>query len=99
MLGDVGDPKPVRPVGSKAPFYEVRCGRHMWDSSGAPASTDAGAPSSAHQHFHGAMTNHQAVSERQLGVNATGAIGPMAVQVDSPDELGEESVPDRPRRW
>jgi hypothetical protein len=48
---------------------------------------NAGNPGAMHEQLHGAMTNLQNVTERQLGVDPASAIGAAAVGVDAADEV------------
>jgi hypothetical protein len=71
----------------------------MGDSSGVPAPADPGDPGSVHEQFTGAAAGRTATTERQLGVDATSPISAVAVEMDLADDLGQERMPDRPRRW
>ena len=99
MFGDVGDPQPVGLVAPKAALHEIRRGRDVGDPSEAGASGDAGDSGAAHQQLDRAVTDGHAVTQDELSLHAARAIGAAAVLVDAADDLGQERVPDRPRRW
>jgi hypothetical protein len=94
VLGDVGDPEPVRAVRGELPLDQVSdrfLSRHAFR---AAAQRQTGQPGALHQQPHRVVPDHQAVGALQLSQYPGTAVGGV---VDLADKVGQPRVPDRPR--
>ena len=75
VLGDVGDPQPVGFRATECAVNEVRCGDDPRDFLAAARcwkSVDLG---SGHEHLDCVVTDLDASTHREFGVDAAGAVG------------------------
>jgi hypothetical protein len=96
VLGDVGDPEPVRAVCGELALDQVGdsfLGRHAFRPA---AQRQPGKPGALHEQCHRVVADQQAVGALQLGADPGLAVGAVGGVVDLPDQVGQPGVPDRP---
>jgi hypothetical protein len=101
LLGDIGDPQPVRCWWGEVALDQVRCWGGLWVAAGQPAQPAPMAAleaSSAHQSGHAFAAHVQVQTKPQLGVHTRGAIGPAAAGMDLADLVSERLVSHGPLR-
>jgi hypothetical protein len=75
VLGDVGDPQPVRFDSGEVPVDEVGGGNDAWDLLASFRAWEAVDLGSRHQHLDGVVADLDASVEGEFSVDASGAIG------------------------
>ena len=95
MLGDVGDPQLIGLVAMKLPVDTVAGGGHPWDVAKARAPRDSLNPSASHQHLDRLVTDGDALSEDQVGMDTPDAVGSSRDGVHLADHVGEPDMADR----
>ena len=98
MLGDIGDPELVRLVTMKLPLGTIAGRGHPGDVAKVRAPRDSLNPSASHQHLDRLVTDGDALSEDQVGMDTPDALGATRGAVHLPDHVGEPGVADRAGR-
>jgi hypothetical protein len=98
MLGDVGDPEPVRFGPCEVPSDEVAGGGLVGDAPVPRPAAEALQARLPHQEPHRLLTDRQAVAQGQLRVHASVAVHAAEVDVHLLDEIGEPRMADRSLR-
>jgi hypothetical protein len=75
MLGNVGDPEAIRIISVELALDEVVGRGHVGDPAKAWASCEPGDSGPCHQHLDGAVTDRDAESHGELGVDTPGPVG------------------------
>ena len=95
VLGDIGDPELVRLVTMKLPLGTIAGSGHAGDVAEARTSGDALNASAPHEHLDCLVTDGDALSEDQVGMDASDALGASRGDVHLADHVGEPDVADR----
>ena len=95
MLGDVGDPQLVGLVAMKLPVDPVAGGGHSRDVAKARAPGNPLDASASHEQLDRLVTDGDALSEDQVGMDTPDAVGASRRDVHLPDHVGEPDVADR----
>ena len=98
VLGDVGDPQLIGLVTGELAVHQVTGGRTVGDLAIAGPARQAGQAVAAHHQLNGAARHDDAPSVRQLGVDASGAVGATGGVMDLADDLQQHPMAHRPRR-
>jgi hypothetical protein len=85
MLGDIGDPQLIGLVAMKLSFDPVAGGGHTRDVTKARAPGDSSNASASHQHLDRQVTDGDALSEDQVGMDTPDAVGAPRRDVYLPD--------------
>ena len=91
VLGDVGDPQPVRIVAVEVAVDEVAHCWHVVLRSTPSRAWQALQAGSTHQNLHRVVTDADPLPEGQFGVNTAGPVGARRRNVDLGDHLGSQA--------
>jgi hypothetical protein len=98
VLGDIGDPELVRVVSVELPLNAIGCGGDSRDAAELGPARDALYARSTHQEFHRLVSDLDTLSQRQLSMNVSDAIGAPRGEMRSTDQFGQPGVLDRSHR-
>ncbi len=95
MFGDIGDPQLIGLVAMKLPVDTVAGGGHARDVAVARTPGDPVNASASHQHLNCLVTDGDALSEGQVGMDTPDAVGASRRGVHSANHVREPDVADR----
>lgn len=95
VLGDVGDPQPVRGVGGEPAIDQVGTGLSDWVADRGvvpPAAVETLDPGLTHEPLDPFEADRQPQPEREFGVHPRGAVGAAGIGVDLLDVFEQHRV-------
>ena len=98
VLGDVGQPQPVRLGPGEVPVDEILGGWCVRDLAVLGPARQACQSEAPHHQLHRAAGHDRLAAQHQLGVNPAGPVGLAGLGVYLADHLSDHGVTDRPSR-